>query len=120
MMPLPTDYGQRLPAWATMHYGLPQAAATSTIGEYGCKLCCYALILDQRPDVLQKQFAENHVYKDSGTFNFIVDDRIPLLYPHLVYHGRYDCPDDPAPLSLVDEWLTKHGFLLTYVYVKTT
>lgn len=119
-MPIPTDYGQRLPQWADNHYGLPQARPDSTIGEYGCKLCCYGLILGIPPDELQNAFAKSGVYNPSGTFNYINDAVVAITFSNrLQFIGRMDCPDIPAPLNQVDDLLAAQGFVLSYVYVLT-
>lgn len=114
-MPLPTLYGQRLPQWAAKHYGLPQADVKSTIGAYGCKLACYSMILAVPPDALQDIFAAKDVYLPQDTFNFIRDGQVAALYPQLVYNDRIDCPNDPAPMDVVDQLLDSNGYVLVYV-----
>lgn len=100
-------YSQRDPQWAAEHYGLPQAAAQSTIGAYGCGITAIAQKLTQlgfqtTPPEVQRALAAGRGFKPSGTFNYIDWVRVPLIYPQLAYHGREDYPNRPLPLRILE------------------
>ncbi len=111
-------YAQRNPVHAANHYGLPQAAASSMIGRYGCKLCDYALVLGILPAALQDLFASNGCYANdlARWYNYILDEQVAALFAdRLRYDGRVDCPTKPAPLDLIDSLLAANGWCLVYV-----
>jgi len=114
----PEEYWQRHPLWAGKHYGLPQAAVTSTIGRYGCKMCCYAYILGITPPQLQDEFAANGCYADDPArwYNYVLDGKVCQLFNQsLRGGGRVDCQDTPAPIALIDGLLQLNNFVMVYV-----
>lgn len=115
-MATPKEYWQRHPDWKDTHYGLPQAATGSTLGEYGCKLCDYALLLGITPPKLQEVFVQYGCYIASGYYNYISDPMVCVAFAGVfTYGGRVDCMDKPAPMDVIDDLLERNRFVLTYV-----
>ncbi len=119
-------FWQRDPKWASARLGLPQAAADSTIDHYGCRLCCWAMILNISPDELQRAFCAPDEVSDRPifyegplhTFNYIDDARAINLRPgkfKIDPAGRVDCISTSAPIDKVDALLAVNGFVMAYV-----
>jgi len=123
-------FSQRNPQWAGEHYGLPQAAKTSTIGDFGCGITAIAKKLTllgwpTTPLDVQRRLLEFRAFKPEGTFNFIDWPKVPLAYPQFQFNGRADTPNAPAPvrvLSLITDRLVMDNPVIIYVdatpYVK--
>ncbi len=99
---------QRDPAWARFKLG----TGSSTIGGYGCAitvLAMYLNALDPLPKPLYDPLLLNTVFIYHGGYrdrNIVNWPRLPRILPQIVYKGRLDCPDTPAPIAKVDEWLS--------------
>lgn len=50
------EYSQRDEKWSKVKLGFSK---TSTIGKYGCKLTCFAMLSEHRPDVMNEQFKKD-------------------------------------------------------------
>ena len=90
-----TVYSQRDPVWAGDHLGLPQAAAGSTIGAYGCAITCIAqkltlLGFPTTPPQVQSRLLQFRAFKIGDTNNLVDWPKVPLAYPQLQYNGRGD------------------------------
>jgi hypothetical protein len=101
-------YSQRDKSWAAEHYGLPQAAHTSTIGAYGCGITCIAqkltlLGFQTTPLQVQEKMSAMRGFRAGGSWNFINWSRVPVVFPQLKYLGRHDVPGSgPAPKRIMD------------------
>lgn len=90
-----TVYSQRDPQWAGQHYGLPAAAKTSTIDDFGCGITAIAQKLTllgwpTTPPQVQSRLLQFRAFKPEGTFNFIDWPKVPLAYPQFQFNGRGD------------------------------
>lgn len=99
-------YSQRDERWAARHLGLPQAAAGSTIGAYGCGVTAIAQRLtlmgfETTPPQVNDRLLRFDAFRHVGSFNFIAWERVPLAYPQFVYRGRDDTPNRPAPVRVM-------------------
>lgn len=100
-------YSQRDPRWANQHYGLPNAAPTSTIGAYGCAITCIAqkltiLGFPTTPPDIQKELQRVGAYT-AQSHNFVDWVRVPLIYPQFRYNGRVDYTDQrPASARIMN------------------
>jgi 5S rRNA maturation endonuclease (ribonuclease M5) len=84
--------------------------STSTIGGYGCNLVCHSMMLryykhEFIPDALNQLYIEKGVYQDQNLINFWA---IPNVFPDITADQFIQCPTDPAPLTLIDEYLNKN------------
>lgn len=123
-------YSQRDNRWATEHYGLPAAAKTSIIGDFGCGITAIAQKLTilgwpTTPPEVQSRLLQFRAFKPEGTFNFIDWPKVPLAYPQFQYNGRADTPNSPAPvrvMHLITDRLVMSNPVIIYVdaspYVK--
>lgn len=91
-------YGQRDPNWSAQHLGYPQAAADSTLGKYGCAVCCVAMLLNESklPESYDPPLV-NHVLTDKklyigSSYNLIAWPDLTQAWDRLVWRGRFDCP----------------------------
>jgi len=90
-----TVYSQRDPQWAGLHLGLPQAAAGSTLGEYGCAVTAIAQKLTligfpTTPPMVQSRLLQFRAFRIGGTNNLVDWPKVPLAYPQLQFNGRGD------------------------------
>jgi len=88
-------YSQRNPLWSDKHCGLPAAAKTSTLGDYGCGLTAIAQKLTllgwpTTPPEVQDRLLHFRAFKPEGSFNFIDWPKVPLAYPQFQFNGRGD------------------------------
>lgn len=123
-------FSQRDGRWAAEHYGLPAAAKTSTIGDFGCGITCIAQKLTllgwpTTPLEVQARLLHFRAFKPMDTFNYIDWPKVPLAYPQFQYNGRTDTPNAPAPvrvMSLITDRLVMDNPVIIYVdaspYVK--
>jgi hypothetical protein len=93
------------PRWGTKKLG----TSNSSISGYGCNLCCHSMLLkyykhDYLPDSLNALYIEKGVYQDLNLINFW---KIPEVFPDITADQFIQCPTDPAPLDLIDEYLDK-------------
>jgi len=108
-MKLPIEsISQRDPRWKDIKLG---TSTTSTIGGYGCLLCCHSMMLryykhDLLPDALNTLYKNNGVYQDASLINYW---KIPAVFSDIACppDGFVQCPDTPAPLSVIDTYLEK-------------
>jgi hypothetical protein len=116
-------YSQRDPAWAAQHYGLPAASRLSTIGAYGCGITCLAqklTLLGQPtlPSDVQNHLVERVFYRNFGTYNFVMWERLPQAYPQFQYNGRFDYLSAPVPtrtLEMIKGRLLRSEPVIVYV-----
>ncbi len=98
---------QRDPLWSKIRLG----TGNTTIGGYGCAitvLAMYLNALEPEPKPLYDPPLLNSVFAYHGGFqnhNMVNWPKLPKLLPQIVYKGRLDCPDTPAPIDKIDEWL---------------
>ncbi len=123
-------YSQRDVRWADEHYGLPEAAKTSTIGDVGCGITAIAQKLTllgwpTDPQQVQNRLLHFRAFLSRDTFNYIDWPKVPSAYPQLQYNGRADTPNTPAPvrvMSLITDRLVMNNPVIIYVdarpYVK--
>lgn len=101
--------------WKDLKLG---TSTVSTIGGYGCLLCCHSMMLryykhELLPDALNVLYKEKGVYNDATLINYwkipavFPDIQIPIFTDKPYHDGFIQCPDEPAPLDLVDQWLDK-------------
>lgn len=116
-------YSQRDAPWAGEHYGLPQAARSSTIDKFGCGITCIAQKLTlvgflTTPIEVQRALAQRQAFKPYGSFNFIDWAKVPLVYPQLKWMGRSDVTTPRAPQRVMDQitlGLLKNDYPILYV-----
>lgn len=115
-------YSQRDPKWADDHLGLPQAAALSTIGRYGCAITAIAQKLTligfpTTPPMVQSRLLQFRAFKVGDTNNLVDWPKVPLAYPQLQYNGRGDYfTGKPTPqramMQIADRLLLKDPMVI--------
>jgi len=78
-----------------------------TIGSAGCNLCCHAMLLTYykhlyNPDSLNELYKSSGVYQNGNLINFW---KIPEVFSDIKADQFIQCPDVPAPLDLIDQYL---------------
>lgn len=114
---------QRDRRWADEHYGLPAAAKTSTIGDFGCGITCIAQKLTllgwpTDPQEVQNRLLHFRAFKAMDTFNYIDWTKVPIAYPQFQYNGRADTPNSAAPvrvMHLITDRLVMANPVIIYV-----
>jgi hypothetical protein len=96
---------QKDPRWS----GLKLGNSNVTIGGYGCNLCCHSMLVkyygyNYNPDALNELYKQKGVFQDQNLINYW---KIPEVFPDITCPtgGFLQCPDTPAPLHLIDEYL---------------
>lgn len=120
---LPDPLWQRHSSWSGDHLGYANAAATSTIGLYGCVITGIAWVnyaITGRatfpPDV-QAGLVEHQGYA-GDTHNLVVWERVDDAFPGIKYDGFIVTPTRPAPIDRISETLNKGGFAICQVDFK--
>lgn len=98
---------QRDTRWATNKLGFSDV----TIGKSGCMLTCHSMLLQYFghayfPDGLNEVYKSKNVYVD---LNLIDYWRASGTFPGFksVDNGFIQCPDTPAPLEIIDQYLER-------------
>lgn len=118
---------QRDPLWANVTLGF--STHGQTIGGYGCAITCIAMWLnyvlrraDYTPLIVNTDLKTHNGYVWDFAHtdqNLVSWPALPNIYP-LIFNGKVDCPNTPAPLSLIDTMLT-HGWpAIVYVDASLT
>jgi hypothetical protein len=92
-------YWQRDPLWAGEHLGYDRAARDSTMGKYGCAVCCVAMLLNESklPEVfdpvrIDEEMTRAGLYR-GASYNLVDWPNLYKQWSRLVYRGRFDCPN---------------------------
>ncbi len=92
------------PRWKDKKLG----TSTSSIGEYGCALVCVTLLANYytsstlTPDEMNDKLVAVNGFA-SG--NLLKWEALSAIFPQITFDRRVDCPDNPAPLDVVDQYL---------------
>lgn len=94
-----TIYSQQDPKWKNTKLG--QDSSETTIGQSGCFLTCFSMILDTPPDVV------NQRVKTFGGFvgADICPGVVPNAYKNIYLESTVWCSKTPAPMDLIDKAL---------------
>ncbi len=105
----PLLFAQIDPRWSGARLGLPNAAADSTIGNYGCTLTCLTMLANRAghaitPDGLNAALA---ALGDGGGFagdthNLMVFNGLTQIYPEFKLAGRIWQADIAAGMARID------------------
>lgn len=115
---------QRDPRWINAKLGYANAAAGSTIGNYGCVLCSFTMVLSMvhdnqffSPVDVNKRMVEVSGYS-GDTRNLWTWAKAEEAYPEVSYDAWYVSVVRPAPVERMKEHLDAGGFLICQVDFK--
>jgi hypothetical protein len=96
---------QRDSRWASKKLG----TSSVTIGGYGCVLTCLTMLCNYykhplTPDQLNEMLINVNGFSNGNLMKWEV---LTQLFSDIKWEGRVDCPDVPAPLNTIDEYLDK-------------
>jgi hypothetical protein len=99
-----TPLNQKDPRWKSKKLGTSKV----TIGSDGCAISVLAMLLTYyrhqiTPEVLNDLLVANNGYANENLVRWEV---IPNLFHDVFFDKRIDCPDEPAPLGTIDQYLT--------------
>jgi len=89
-------YSQQDPLWKNKTLG----TGDCTIGSYGCFLTCFAMLAEVDPLTLNDALVDLNGFDGS----LIIPGFVPLV-SSLKLGNPVSCPDDPAPLDVIDDAL---------------
>lgn len=90
---------QRDPQWAKVPLGFPNAG--QTIGQYGCLLTCFSMLVNSTPPVLNEEMKRLNMFTVSS-FNTWHIDKVDPSYPKFVGQtSRYTTV--PVPTSVISK-----------------
>ena len=114
---------QRDPAWSADVLGF--STHGQTIGSYGCAITALAMWLNfVTPQAGYTPRSVNEAMKEKGGYawdinhtdrNLVNWSALNYIFPQLVFNGKIDCPNSPAPLNVVDAMLDKHLPVMVWV-----
>ncbi len=95
---------QRDPQWASKKLG----TSSVTIGTSGCVLTCLSMLSTYygHPVLPHTLDAELVAVNGFANTNLMIWEKLTEVYSDIKWDGRVDCPDTPAPLLTIDQYLS--------------
>ena len=99
-----TPLSQLDPRWKDKKLG----TSASSIGNYGCALVCVTLLANYytgqnlTPDEMNAKLVAVDGFANKNLMKW---EALSAIFPQITFDRRIDCPDSPAPLDIVDQYL---------------
>jgi len=99
-----TPLSQLDPRWKDKKLG----TSASSIGNYGCALVCVTLLANYytgqnlTPDEMNAKLVAANGFANKNLMKW---EALSAIFPQITFDRRIDCPDSPAPLETVDQYL---------------